>query len=313
MNTLEIVKAGIWGVCVADALGLPVQFKSRTYLEKNPVNDMIGYGTFNMPPGSWSDDGSLTLCIAESLSRGYNLDNIAHNFIEWYKNGKFTPFGSAYDVGGSTTNSVNRLINGISAYQSGDSKIETNGNGSLMRTLPLALYFYFKNTPDKDQYKIIKEVSAITHGHSLSVISCLIYIDLALLVLKGFSIEESLNQIKQNKNKYYNYLNQSEQSYFKNILENDLKTFSISQIKSSGFVIDSLEASLWCLLNSNNYKDTAIKAVNLGDDTDTIAAIACGIAALHYGYDSIPKTWIQTIVNGKEIDRVCELLANSFQ
>lgn len=312
MNTLEIVKAGIWGVCVADALGLPVQFKSRTYLEKNPVNDMIGYGTFNMPPGSWSDDGSLTLCIAESLSRGYNLDNIAHNFIEWYKNGKFTPFGSAYDVGGSTTNSVNRLINGISAYQSGDSKIETNGNGSLMRTLPLALYFYFKNTPDKDQYKIIKEVSAITHGHSLSVISCLIYIDLALLVLKGFSIEESLNQIKQNKNKYYNYLNQSEQSYFKNILENDLKTFSISQIKSSGFVIDSLEASLWCLLNSNNYKDTAIKAVNLGDDTDTIAAIACGIAALHYGYDSIPKTWIQTIVNGKEIDRVCELLANSF-
>jgi len=102
-------------------------------------------------------------------------------------------------------------------------------------------------------------------------------------------------------------------AYFKNILENDLKTFSISQIKSSGFVIDSLEASLWCLLNSNNYKDTAIKAVNLGDDTDTIAAIACGIAALHYGYDSIPKTWIQTIVNGKEIDRVCELLANSFQ
>ena len=170
-SKLDLIKSGIWGVCVGDALGLPVQFKLRNYFKRAPVSDMIGYGTFNLPPGSWSDDTSMTLCIAESLSRGYKLDDIANNFIKWFQKGYLTPYGTAYDIGGSTNSSIRRLVNGTSPLNSGDANIEANGNGSLMRTLPLAYFFHFKQTDESTKYKMIKEVSAITHAHPLSVIS----------------------------------------------------------------------------------------------------------------------------------------------
>ena len=313
MNTkLDLIKSGIWGVCVGDALGLPVQFKPRSYMTQNPITNMIGFGTYNQPPGSWSDDGSLTLCIAESLSRGYDLNDIANNFRKWFQTGFLTPYGTAYDIGNSTSSSVKRLLSGTSPLQSGDANMEANGNGSLMRTLPLAYLFHFQNTPEDKKLQITKEVSAITHAHPLSVVSCSIYIDFVLQILEGNSIQNSFQKIVADKNKYYQLLTKSEQTYFENILEKDLKNFTESEIKSSGFVIDSLEASFWCLLNSSTYKETVIKAVNLGEDTDTIAAIAGGVAGIFYGYDTIPDSWIQVIANGSEINRVCELFAKSF-
>ena len=271
MNTkLDLIKSGIWGVCVGDALGLPVQFKPRSYMTQNPITNMIGFGTYNQPPGSWSD------------------------------------------IGNSTSSSVKRLLSGTSPLQSGDANMEANGNGSLMRTLPLAYLFHFQNTPEDKKFQITKEVSAITHAHPLSVVSCSIYIDFVLQILEGNSIQNSFQKIVADKNKYYQLLTKSEQTYFENILEKDLKNFTESEIKSSGFVIDSLEASFWCLLNSSTYKETVIKAVNLGEDTDTIAAIAGGVAGIFYGYDTIPDSWIQVIANGSEINRVCKLFAKSF-
>lgn len=309
MNTkLNLIKSGLWGVCVGDALGLPVQFKSRNYMKQNPVTDMIGNGTFNLPPGSWSDDGSLTLCIAESLSRGYDLNDIAANFMKWFQNGYLTPHGIAYDIGNSTSNSVRRLLNGTSPLNSGDANMEANGNGSLMRTLPLAFYFHFQNTPEDKKYQIIKEVSSITHAHPLSVVSCYIYIDFALQILQKQSLQDAFRIIVADKGKYYNLLTKEEQTYFQNIFEKDLKNFSEPEIKSSGFVIHSLEAAFWCLLNSSTYKETVLKAVNLGEDTDTIAAIAGGIAGIYYGYDNIPDNWVKVILKGNDIDKVCESL-----
>ena len=309
MNTkLNLIKSGLWGVCVGDALGLPVQFKSRNYMKQNPVTDMIGNGTFNLPPGSWSDDGSLTLCIAESLSRGYDLNDIAANFMKWFQNGYLTPHGIAYDIGNSTSNSVKRLLNGTSPLNSGDANMEANGNGSLMRTLPLAFYFHFQNTPEDKKYQIIKEVSSITHAHPLSVVSCYIYIDFALQILQKQSLQDAFRIIVADKGKYYNLLTKEEQTYFQNIFEKDLKNFTEPEIKSSGFVIHSLEAAFWCLLNSSTYKETVLKAVNLGEDTDTIAAIAGGIAGIYYGYDNIPDNWVKVILKGNDIDKVCESL-----
>ena len=181
-----------------------------------------------------------------------------------------------------------------------------------MRTLPLAYFFHFKQTDESTKYKMIKEVSAISHAHPLSVISCYIYIDFALQLLQGNSIEKSFQSIVADKSKYFGYLNPAEKVYFQNIFEKDLRNFSEPQIKSSGFVIDSLEASFWCLLNFSDYKQTVIQAVNLGEDTDTIAAIAGGVAGIHYGLNSIPVNWVSTIVKGNEIDAVCEVFAKSF-
>lgn len=312
-QAIELVRSGIWGVCVGDALGLPVQFKNRNYLKKNPVSDMIGFGTFNLLPGSWSDDTSLTLCLAESLSRGYDLDDIAANFMKWFQNGYLTPYNTAYDIGNSTSSSIRRLLNGTSPLNSGDANIEANGNGSLMRILPLVYLFHFNKTDEAKKYKTIKEVSSVTHAHPLSVISCFIYIDYALEILQKQSINDSFKKVIADKNKYYQYLTQSEQVYFHNIFEKDLKNFSEPQIKSSGFVIHSLEATFWCLLNFNSYQEVVIKAVNLGEDTDTTAAIAGGIAGLYYGYNSIPAKWTSIIPKAKEINEVCDLLANSLE
>ena len=133
-----------------------------------------------------------------------------------------------------------------------------------------------------------------------------------MLLLQGISIEKSFQIIVADKSKYLGYLNPAEKVYFQNIFEKDLKNFSEPQIKSSGFVIDSLEASFWCLLNFSDYKQTVIQAVNLGDDTDTIAAIAGGVAGIHYGFSSIPANWVSTIVKGNDIDAVCEVFAKSF-
>lgn len=113
MTIYERSVGGITGVAIGDALGVPVEFKSRRDLHDDPVTDMIGYGTYNQPPGTWSDDTSLTLCLAESLSEaGYNPDDIAKRFVKWYREGYMTPYGEAFDIGGTTRQAILRLEEG---------------------------------------------------------------------------------------------------------------------------------------------------------------------------------------------------------
>lgn len=305
-RSLDLVKAGIWGVCVGDALGLPVQFKNRDFMRRHPVDTMTGYGTFNMPPGSISDDGSLTLCLAESLSRGFNLTSISQNFLLWYDSGHLTPKGEAYDIGRSTELSMQRLKHGISPYHSGGSELKDNGNGSLMRILPLLFYLDGKKILKSDWFKYVKEVSAITHGHILSVICCLIYLHYINFILEGASLHDAYYQLRKNKKHYYSILGSQHSHAFENIFEKDLTSFTDNDIQSTGYSLHSLEASLWCLLTSNSYATTVLKAVNLGDDTDTIAAIAGGAAGIFYDIHHIPADWMNTITLLSDINKISE-------
>lgn len=136
---------GLFGGCVGDALGLPVQFEPRGKRKINPVTDMFGYGAFHMPPGTWSDDSSLTFCLTDSLCSGYNLNDIADKFCRWLYEGYLTPFERSFDVGNSTRWSINRLKNGVTPLKSGEKDEQSNGNGSLMRILPLA--YFLENEP----------------------------------------------------------------------------------------------------------------------------------------------------------------------
>jgi ADP-ribosylglycohydrolase len=176
----DLIRSGIFGVCIGDALGLPVQFKSRSYLKKQPITEMIELNSLRILKGTWPDDSSLTLCLADSLSRGYDLRDIASNFINWYRKGFLTPDGIAFDIGVTTAASIRRLENNYSPNESGGMSIYDNGNGSLMRILPLAFFLDSKKYNSDVSYKIIKDVSSITHGHIYSLISCLIYIDMAI-------------------------------------------------------------------------------------------------------------------------------------
>lgn len=307
------VKAGIMGVCIGDALGVPVEFKDREYLKRFPVTEMQEFGSHNQPKGTWSDDSSLTLCLAEELIKGYNLENIGQSFVKWVKYGHWTAHGRLFDIGGTTREAVARLIKGESARFSGNIFEEDNGNGSLMRILPLA--FYLKNEDDMEKlYLTVKEVSTITHGHFRSVFACFIYVIFAIQVIKGKSKFEAYHHMQNVALEYAEkqWFSLSEIELFQRVLKNDISKYSEDEIRGSGYVLHSLEASLWCLLNSESYSEAVLKAVNLGEDTDTTGAITGGLAGIYYGFENIPQKWVEELVRKEDIEMLCEKLENKY-
>jgi ADP-ribosyl-[dinitrogen reductase] hydrolase len=292
MNLLERLQGGIFGVATGDALGVPVEFASRSYLTENPVKDMMGYMCWNQPPGTWSDDSSLTLCLTESLCSGYDVENIGKTFAKWYQEGYWGAHHEVFDVGGTTRHTLARIVKGESAYFSGNLLEEDNGNGSLMRTLPLV--YFLKNVENiEDRYKIIKDVSAVTHGHFRSIFTCFIYVEFGLLLLDGKEKFQAYKEVKETVNAFVKThgFNEKEISLFQKILQNDIIEYREEEIATSGYVLHSLEASFWCFLTTESYEKCVLKAVNLGGDTDTTAAIAGGLAGLYYGFNAIPETW----------------------
>lgn len=300
------IKAGIFGVCVGDALGVPVEFKSRETLKSFPVVDMQEFGSWNQPKGTWSDDSSLTLCLAESLTKGYDLEKIGESFVKWVKYGHWTAHGRLFDIGGTTRHSIARLIKGESARFSGNIFEEDNGNGSLMRILPLA--FYLKNEGNiENLYRTIKEVSSITHGHFRSVFACFVYVIFAIELIKGKDKEEAYNHT-QKVALYFaenQCFNPKEIQLFDRILKNDISKYPEDEISAGGYVLHSLEASLWCFLNSDSYSEAVLKAVNLGEDTDTTGAITGGLAGIYYGFEAIPDEWVEVLARKEDIEELC--------
>lgn len=305
----NIVKAGIFGVCIGDALGVPVEFKKREDLKKSPVMGYLEYMSWNQPKGTWSDDSSLTLCLAEVLTKGYDLEKIGESFVKWNKYGHWTAHGRLFDIGGTTRHSIARLIKGESAKFSGNIFEEDNGNGSLMRILPLA--FYLKDEENIEKlYQIVKEVSSITHGHFRSVFACFIYVIFAIELIKQRDKKEAYHHVQKFVLEYAEFqgFNLNEIKLFERILKNDISKYSVDEIRSSGYVLHSLEASLWCFLNSESYSEAVLKAVNLGEDTDTTGAITGGIAGIYYGFENIPEEWIAELVRKEDIENLCNKL-----
>lgn len=293
------VKDGIIGLVVGDALGVPYEFSSREEMRKNPVNDMIGYGTYNMPPGTFSDDSSLTIATMRSIINQNKIDyeDILNEFVEWYKNSKYTQHNKTFDVGNTTLLSIENFIKGYEALECGKKGERDNGNGSLMRILPLA---FIKNI----QYETVENVSALTHSHDRSKIACVYYVELAKTIInEDVTIKEAI-KIANEKIKYY-YKENEELKHYNKILNENIFNNSLEDIKSSGYVVDTLESVVYILLNTNNYKDAVLEAVNLGQDTDTIAAIVGGIAGIYYGYESIPQEWINKVKYSDKIIKLC--------
>ena len=186
------LKAGILGHLTGDALGVPVEFKSRDYLKNNPVREMIGYGTYNQPPGTWSDDSSLTLCLLESLTKGYDLDDQAEKFVDWLYEAYWTARGETFDVGNTSRNSIQNLKKGINPLEAGAGGEYDNGNGSLMRILPLA--FYLRDKSPSQRLKITAEASSLTHSHPRSILGCFIYLDFAIRLIEGTELKTAYKQ-----------------------------------------------------------------------------------------------------------------------
>ena len=314
---LEKVKSLLYGHAIGDALGLPVEFAARDELAKDPVVDMRGFGTFEMRPGTWSDDTSMTLALMESISRIGKCDyaDIMTNFLHWVEDDEFS-YDGTFDVGAGTFAAIKKFSKGTLPLLCGGRDESSNGNGSLMRISPMIFYlddkFHDEILTDRVM-TIIHNVSSLTHAHNRSKIACGIYVLIGIEILHGSDLKTAIKTGIQKADEYYSSkedYKQEMQDKFADILRDDFADFPEDEIKSDGYVVHSLEAALWCLLNTTDYKSCVLKAVNLGGDTDTIGAIAGGLAGLAYGFDSIPSEWVETLLGKSTIDYMIETFAS---
>lgn len=295
---------GLFGSCIGDMLGVPVEFSSRTERANDPVQELRAYGTYHQPFGTWSDDTSLTLCLIDAINGGFSLDKVARNFILFYEKACFTPHGEVFDIGNATRTAIEKMIHGIRPEECGGKKESDNGNGSLMRILPIAFYGNGANLGNEAFIELIENVSALTHGHKRSKLACIFYVVYVIQLLQGCekieAYDKTIEFIINNCTETY----ADELKNFNRIIKKECIMCNREQIRSTGYVVDTLEAVLWTFYNSDSYKETVINAVNLGGDTDTIAAIAGGLAGIYYGYTDIPAQWIQIISKKEEIKKL---------
>jgi len=295
------ILGGLWGALIGDALGVPVEFTSRHERKRYPVSDMTGYGTFNLPPGSFSDDSSLLLCTVEALIDGFNLNHISGLFIRWLKDARWTPHGETFDVGRTTYHAIMRLINNVEPGLAGLDKEKDNGNGSLMRILPVSIYCL--NQPVEKMMEYTHMASSITHRHPRSLVACGFYSLMVSSLIRGLTPYEAYKDAVDKTINYYNKEPfRSELIHFDRILSGNISELPEDDVESDGYVVHTLEASLWCFLNTQSYKDAVLKAVNLGYDTDTTGCVTGGLAGVHYGIDAIPREWINKIARKEDIE-----------
>jgi len=301
----EQVLGGLFGVCIGDALGVPVEGCSRFFLKRNPVQG-FGYSGISrrVPDGWWSDDSSLTLCTAESLvetgKKGIDLRDMGNRFCMWLHEGHWTPGGKAFGIGYTTAEALERIRSGVAPQQAGGRDEYSNGNGSLMRILPLALYLFGER--GGDSFEQVHDVSSITHGHPRSHVACGIYVQFAQHLLVGDGLQQSYEATKREVVcRYQVTLYREELAHYARVLEGDISCLDEHDVRSSGYVVDTLEASLWCLLSGRSFGESVLNAVNLGGDTDTTGAVTGGLAGLLYGFRSIPTAWLDRVARRDDI------------
>lgn len=313
--TKNKITAALLGVTIGDALGVPFEFRSREQMQQNPAKDMVGYGTYHQPAGTWSDDSSLMLCLAESLLDGYNLADMASKFIAWRDHAYWSARGDVFDIGMTTTRAISTLKKIIDEQNltalnqlKHDAHEYDNGNGSLMRILPLL--FYIKGKPIAEQFELIWNASALTHRHIRAAMCCLIYLKVAEYIWNGEHKVDSYQKMRTDILAFWKVIDfeQKEQQHFNRFIQHDVHTVSWEDLRSGGYVMESIEASLWLLLHKKDYQETVLSAINLGHDTDTTAAIVGGLAGLYYGTADIPKYWIAAIARMEDICALGEQL-----
>lgn len=314
------VRAALLGLAVGDALGVPVEFAPRPARVFDPVLGMRAFGTHHQPAGTWSDDSSLTFCLAETLalpgglSSPPDLADFARRCINWLYNSYWTATNRTFDVGNATRTAIDRLQRGITPTAAGPNSENDNGNGALMRILPLVFHETWRaETLDLDAaWTLTEAVASVTHGHPRSTLGCFLYLLVARGLVAGNALAVAYEQMREQANPWLaagSIPAVVEARYYQAVLNGKLPRLKESQIGSSGYVAHTLEAALWCLLQHDTYAATVLAAVNLGEDTDTTGAVAGGLAGLAYGAAAIPAEWLEVLARRADIEELAARLA----
>lgn len=313
----------IYGVAVGDAMGFPVQFYKREQVKSFNLTGMIPHKCGKFPAGTWSDDTSLTLALADSLSQTEEIDysDIMKKFYNWISKGAYTPAGKAFDMGRTCFKALLNYSSGLEPLLCGGQGENENGNGSLMRISPLVFYIQKKfgdsAFENKETFEVIHNVSSLTHAHPISLIGCDIYCAILVEILNGTKKEDLQGYALPKIGKYIRQHQEYESALKKydRIFHKSFKDIRENEIRSSGYVVDSLEAALWCFLTTESYRDCILKAVNLGKDTDSIAAVSGAMAGLYYKNSEekrVPKEWKCALQNKKLIESIIKKLSIKY-
>jgi len=315
------IRAALLGLALGDALGVPVEFIGREARRRDPVAGLRGYGSHQQPPGTWSDDSSLTFCLAETLARpgglaaAPDLVDFGRRAINWLDNGYWTAHGEIFDVGNATRAAIQSLRQGIPPSQAGPRSELDNGNGALMRLLPLVFHqtWQAENLDLSAAWALTEVVASVTHGHPRSTLGCWLYLLVARGLTRGLIPAAAYEQMQTLANQWLHAKARGPVFYewpkYGDVLDGTLPNRPEPEIKSSGYVVHTLEAALWCLLTHDTYAATVLAAVNLGDDTDTTGAVAGGLAGLAYGEAGIPAEWLAGLARRADIEDLAQRLA----
>ena len=275
------------GLAVGDAIGTTVEFQPRGAF--SPVTDMVGGGPFRLKPGQWTDDTSMALCLGTSLiaRNGFDPADQLDRYWDWYQNGYMSSTGDCFDIGITVRNALERYKHTGDPF-SGSKDPYSAGNGSLMRLAPVPLFYF----PDLERIAhFAGESSRTTHAATECIEACQLFAEMLLRALSGLSKEEILCKatVKLSAPK------------ISAIAAGNYRQKNISQIRGTGYVVESLEAALWCFDQTNTFEEAILQAVNLGEDADTTAAICGQIAGAYYGESGIPTKWLEKLFMRAEI------------
>jgi ADP-ribosyl-[dinitrogen reductase] hydrolase len=291
------VKAVFFGIAIGDAMGVPVEFMSRQHLKNKPVR-----GFLQEKNNVWSDDSSLTFCLAESIISGFSIEDLSEKIKDWYLHQYWVGDNNSQEIGVATRNAIHRLENGELPEKSGETGEYSNGNGSLMRVAPLA--FSLLHESIEERFLTVKSVSSITHGHIRSAIACFFYVEFLQNLL---SIKDKFVAFEETQNTVRDYVNtiscqNDEKILFTRLFYDEIQKLPENEIYSTGYVIHTLEAAIWSFLNTDTFESAVLCAINLGSDTDTTGSVTGALAGAFYGEKAIAETWKSAIVKNKEIE-----------
>ncbi len=295
----------LWGLAIGDALGAAVEFKSPGSFE--PVTDYRGGGPHRIPAGAWTDDTSMALALADSIcSIGWDLNDQAERYLRWWLHGEYSVNDECFDIGTTTSASLNRFRQTRDAHQSASRSESASGNGSIMRLAPVPIRFaelYPLQWAQLDRYA--RESSIVTHASGPCVSACR-YLALVLAALiRGEPREtvlspewEGLNRLRALEPLHPEIDRVAGGSY------RDPRTM----IRGSGHVVKSLEAALWAFHDAADFSEAVLRAVNLGDDADTTGAVCGQLAGAYFGETAIPETWRNKLVRRDWIETAAQRL-----
>ena len=263
-------KGMLWGLIVGDAFGSPIQFSDK---DSHPwITEMVECPPFGLPPGYWTDDGSMAMCIMDSYVRkgGYDLKDIARTFVRWLDDGYLSSMnGRSFDVGCATEESVAAFMYTGSLVNGSE---DSQGNGSIMRFAPS----YLLAQKESDPVKVMHEISDLTHSSK--------------------RVREVVDRFAKVLGEHMAGKRTSEASPYK----------TREEVNNSGWAVSTLDAALWAFNTTETFEAALVAAVNLGGDSDTIGAVCGQIAGAYYGFDAIPDRWVKAVKTWEKVDDLIE-------